>query len=84
MNISGVLVHTRPEQTNVVKNELDNLFGVEVHAATEDGRLVVTIENESAPMKNRGRQTLALRHYQPPYSETWNEKVSDGRPREAG
>ena len=50
MNISGVLVHTRPEQTNVVKSQLGNLFGVEVHAATEDGRLVVTIENESAPM----------------------------------
>ena len=50
MNISGVLVHTRPEQTNVVKNQLGKLFGVEIHAATEDGRLVVTIENESAPM----------------------------------
>ena len=50
MNISGVLVHTRPEQTNVVKTQLGNLSGVEVHAATEDGRLVLTIENESAPM----------------------------------
>jgi len=50
MDISGVLVQARPEQVDAVKNHLSRLAGVEVHAVTETGRMVVTIENESAPM----------------------------------
>lgn len=50
MNISGVLVHIRPELADVVMSQLSDLSGVEVHAATDDGRLVVTIENDSGLM----------------------------------
>ena len=50
MNISGVLVHTRPEQVDAVKSRLSDLCGVEIHATTDDGRLVVTIENDTGPM----------------------------------
>ena len=50
MNISGVLVHIRPEQVAAVTSRLDSLDGVEIHTATEDGRLVVTIENDAGPM----------------------------------
>ncbi len=50
MNISGVLVHIRPEQVSAVKSQLENLTGVEVHATTDDGRLVVTIEDDTGPM----------------------------------
>ena len=50
MNISGVLVHIRPEQAEVVKSRLCNMSGVEVHATTDDGRLVVTIEDDDASM----------------------------------
>ena len=50
MNISGVLVHIRPEQVNAVKARLGNLNGVEIHATTDDGRLVVTIEDDTGPM----------------------------------
>ena len=44
-NICGVLVHTRPGNVEDVKSRLAALPGVEVHAATEEGRLVVTVED---------------------------------------
>lgn len=50
MNISGVLVHARPEKLDAVKSHLSGLCGVEIHAATNDGRLVVTIENDTGTM----------------------------------
>ncbi|WP_455220837.1 chaperone NapD [Kaarinaea lacus] len=50
MNISGVLVHIRPEQVDAVKSRLSEISGVEIHATTDDGRLVVTIENDDGPM----------------------------------
>lgn len=45
MNISGILVHTKPEKRVAVIGELTALEGVEVHHATDDGRLVVTVED---------------------------------------
>lgn len=47
MNISGVVVHARPEILDNVRRDLNSVPGVEVHAAGEDGRMVVTIEGES-------------------------------------
>ncbi len=47
MNISSVLVHTLPRALSEVRAALSALAGVEVHAATEDGRLIVTIETDS-------------------------------------
>ncbi len=47
MNISSVLVNARPEKLVQVQECLLALSGVEVHAATEDGRLIVTIEADS-------------------------------------
>lgn len=44
MNVSGILVHTRPDQTESVRVRLEAMPGVEVHATTPEGRLVVTIE----------------------------------------
>ncbi len=44
MNICGILVHTRPENTPSVRERLETMDGVEVHAATDNGRLVVTVE----------------------------------------
>jgi len=50
MNISGVLVHSRPDLVESVSSRLSARPGVEVHAATNDGRLVVTIEDEAGLM----------------------------------
>ena len=44
MNISGVLVHTHPEQAESVREQLVEIPGVEVHAISPEGRIVVTVE----------------------------------------
>ena len=44
MSISSLVIHTRPEKTDLVQTELTRFPGVEVHAATDDGRLVVTVD----------------------------------------
>lgn len=47
MNIAGVVVHARPEKLAGVETQLLTLPGVEVHATTDDGRMVVTVEDEA-------------------------------------
>jgi nitrate reductase NapD len=47
MNISSVLVNARSEKIAQVQHGLLALAGVEVHAVTEEGRLIVTIEADS-------------------------------------
>ncbi|MBM5811908.1 MAG: glutamate synthase [Gammaproteobacteria bacterium] len=44
MHVAGVLVRTRPEDIDAVSSALRRLEGVEVHAATPDGRFIVTVE----------------------------------------
>jgi len=44
-NICGVLVHTRPERVEDVKGRLVAMPGVEVHATTNEGRVVVVVED---------------------------------------
>ncbi|WP_417910238.1 chaperone NapD [Candidatus Electronema sp. PJ] len=45
MNISGIVVHARPEHTVTLQQQLTALSGVTVHAAQDDGRMVITIED---------------------------------------
>lgn len=47
MNISGVIVRAYPEQVAAVQQCLSEIPGVEVHAATDDGRLIVTVEEDN-------------------------------------
>ena len=47
INICGVLIHTLPEQAETVKQLLEQKQGVEVHAVSENGRLVVTVEKDT-------------------------------------
>lgn len=44
MNLSSLVVHARPGKTPLLHAAMHGLPGVEVHAATDDGRLVVTVE----------------------------------------
>lgn len=44
-NICGVLVHVVPRDRNRIKAALEALPGVEVHTMTDDGRLVVIVED---------------------------------------
>ncbi|HXK29251.1 MAG TPA: chaperone NapD, partial [Candidatus Binatia bacterium] len=44
MNISSLLIHAQPQRAEHVRAQLEQLPGVEVHAVTEEGRLIVTVE----------------------------------------
>ncbi len=45
-SICGVLVHARPEHRDAIQERLLALPGVEIHAVTEDGRVIVTVEGD--------------------------------------
>ncbi|MGM0701568.1 MAG: chaperone NapD [Pseudomonadota bacterium] len=47
MNISGVLVTASPGRSVHLQQRLETLTGVEVHAQTPAGQLVVTLEAET-------------------------------------
>jgi len=46
MNISSAIVHARPGELAVVQAGISTLAGVEVHAISDEGKLIVTIETE--------------------------------------
>jgi nitrate reductase NapD len=47
MNISGIVVHASPDKIEMVRAQLEKIPGVEVHAASAEGKMVVTIEKPS-------------------------------------
>lgn len=44
MNLSSLVVHAHPGKAPVLQQAMTGLPGVEVHATTDDGRMVVTVE----------------------------------------
>ena len=46
MNIAGVVIHARPEDINSVQDAILAMPGVEIHGMKEDGRFVVTVEDD--------------------------------------
>ena len=46
MNISSAIIHARPGAVSIVQAGLATLEGVEVHAVSPEGKLIVTIETE--------------------------------------
>jgi nitrate reductase NapD len=46
MNISSAIVHARPGALTTVEAGLAALAGVEVHAISPEGKLIVTIETD--------------------------------------
>jgi nitrate reductase NapD len=48
LNISGVLVHVRLAKLDQVRQDLVRMPGVEIHGQSEDGRLIVTVEDTEA------------------------------------
>lgn len=46
MNISSAIIHARPGDVAIVQAGLATLDGVEVHAVSPEGKLIVTIETE--------------------------------------
>ena len=41
-----MVVHTRPEGLQAVKNKIEHLQGVEIHGESNCGKLVVVLESE--------------------------------------
>ncbi|MCW8831051.1 MAG: chaperone NapD [Gammaproteobacteria bacterium] len=48
MNISGVIVKAYPENLVTIKQTLSTMAGIEVHGNNEDGRIVITVEQDNA------------------------------------
>ena len=46
MNISSAIIHARPGHVATVEAGLAALAGVEVHAVSPEGKMIVTIETE--------------------------------------
>lgn len=44
-NVCGVLVHARPERRHEVADALSAVAGVEVHVISDEGKLVLTVED---------------------------------------
>jgi nitrate reductase NapD len=47
VNISSAIVYAKSGQNETLRQSLSQLPGVEIHAATEDGKLIVTIERDN-------------------------------------
>ncbi|HYD68884.1 chaperone NapD [Azospirillum sp.] len=60
LHISSVVVHARPEAVPAVSRTAASLAGVEVHAATDGGKLVITLETEDEQTIVSHLNTLSL------------------------
>lgn len=59
-NICSLVVHTRPENLAAVRTDLGTLPGVEVHGGSEEGKLIVTVEDTG---ENMAADTMAKINY---------------------
>jgi nitrate reductase NapD len=60
MNISSAIVHAKPENADAVRARLCDVAGVEVHAVSPEGKIVVTLEAEDDAAIIRTYQTIEL------------------------
>jgi len=47
VHISSMVVHVNPDSLQTVKTSIEQLDGAEIHAESEDGKLVVVLETEN-------------------------------------
>ena len=47
VHISSMVVHARPDQLSTVKNNIRRLSGAEIHAESDNGKLVVVLETQN-------------------------------------
>lgn len=59
MNISSVIVIPHPERIDAVRGGLQELSGVEVHAVSPEGKMIVTIEGDSDGMTARTYEMIS-------------------------
>lgn len=44
MSISSLVLQTTPRRQSALRLELENIRGVQIHALTRDGRMVITVD----------------------------------------
>ena len=74
-NLCSLLVHTRSDEMDQVRQVLQQQQGVEVHANTEDGRLIVTVEAENR--KQVAQQIMDIQQIKGVYSAAMIYQFSD-------
>jgi len=47
MDIVGVLVRSKPPHQHIVRTALNGIPGLEIHAETEEGQMVVTVDESN-------------------------------------
>jgi nitrate reductase NapD len=63
LHIAGIVVHAAPQGVQALAASIAGLTGAEVHAASRDGKLVVTLEAASArEIASRMEQIQSLEH----------------------
>ena len=81
IHISGIVVHAAPQKIDAVRTQLESIPGVEVHAASEIGKMVVTMEKandqetadtfeEIAKLPGVLSTAMVYHHFEPENSET--------------
>lgn len=94
MNICGCLVHVVPESMAALRPVVEAVEGVEVHAAAEDGRLVVVVEDTDTRLASEtimelhqipGVISLALtyHHFEDP-AESFRRSARSDQPNAGG
>jgi len=58
LNISSIVVHTRPENFENVKKSLESSGLCEIHYSDEKGKIVVTIEQENTEDEIRTMKSI--------------------------
>ena len=74
-NICSALVHVKQEMLDSVRQALESQQGVEVHAESDNGRLIVTIEDEYR--KNIGERIMKFYEIEGVYSASMIYQFSD-------
>lgn len=46
-HVTSLVVHAAPNAVTQVRNEIDALIGADIHAVTDEGKFVVTLEGET-------------------------------------
>lgn len=62
MNISSIVIHARPEESSGLLEKLGVIPGVDVHAALDDGRIVITVED--TPEKRPAETLMSVQNMQ--------------------
>jgi nitrate reductase NapD len=59
LNISSVIVHARPGAAEAVLARLATVAGVEIHAVSDEGKIIVSIESDGDGSMVRAFETVS-------------------------